>query len=187
MRLLAKLEVSSKRYLEIKTENENHHNYLFDEITVYYYIEDKCIILFNDFLCEGIKALFNITSKLLNNNLNVDRSDFPKGIGYQWNLFNNSLANDMESEIEDTTMPYSLWSTTSKYGNETWMYSSNGIIYFEASKNYKWHFDDPREGEDFITFTEFIAKYEPYDVVQVTIKNIEEWNMKCKEIIENMK
>ena len=186
MKVFETFKVYNNRYFMFVSENEKSEVNFFDEITVYYYINNIKTILFQDFLGEGIKSFYNITSKVLMNKLDVPESYLLKGVGYEWNLVNNYIANELDNDIEDVTAPYLMWSTPSKYANETWMYNNNNNIYLEVSKDYKWHYSAPKETDNFITFDEFKRIYHPYDIVELDVNLVKEWNRKCVEIIDKM-
>ena len=187
MKILEKMILSNNRYLKIISENDGKQNNFFDEIIIYYYINRKKTILFKDFLGQGIRALVNVTSKVMDNKLIIDHKYVEKGIGYEWNIINNKIANDLCEKIDDTIVKYSIWSTTSKYCNETWMYNYNNKIYFEVSKNYRWNYDTPKGDDDFITFEQFKSTYKVYDIVELNYKSVEYLNYKSKIILNNMK
>ena len=86
MKILEKMILSNNRYLKIISENDGKQNNFFDEIIIYYYINRKKTILFKDFLGQGIRALFNVTSKVMDNKLIIDHKYVEKGIGYEWNI-----------------------------------------------------------------------------------------------------
>ena len=118
----------------------------------------------------------------MDNKLIIDHKYVEKGIGYEWNIINNKIANDLCEKIDDTIVKYSIWSTTSKYCNETWMYNYNNKIYFEVSKNYRWNYDTPKGDDDFITFEQFKSSYKVYDIVELNYKSVEYLNYKSKII-----
>lgn len=185
MKILEKMILSNNRYLKILSDNNEEQNNFFDEIIIYYYIDRKKTILFKDFLGEGITALFNATSKVMKNKLRVEFKYIQKGIGYEWNIINNKIANNSCEEIDDNIID-SIWSTTNKYCNETWIYNCNNKIYFEVSKNYKWNYDTPNKEDDFITFEQFKSSYKPYDILELSCECVEHLNCKCKEILDKM-
>ena len=83
--------LSNDRYLKILSDNNEEQNNFFGEKT----------ILFKDFLGEGITTLFNATSKVMKNKLRVEFKYIQKGIGYEWNIINNKIANNSCEEMDD--------------------------------------------------------------------------------------
>ena len=187
MKNLARIHIKNNEYIDILSENIEEENYFFDVITIYYFLKGDKIVLFQDFLGEGIKSFYNITSEILSNSLEISQRYITYGIGYEWNKSCDLIANDKNDDTIGILSKYSLWSTVNKYGYNTWMYIFQEKIYFEISKNYKWHFEEPEEGETFITFKEFMKEYKSFVIVEVKKEMVKEWNESCKRISESMK
>ena len=186
MLTLTKLDVTDNRIIEILSENEGGNISPFDEIKVIYHLGVEQFILFNDFICEGITALQNILEKALSGELEIDEKYFERGIGYEWNKISNAIA-DGDFDIIDTTIKYSLWSTSDEYSTSTWMYSFNGDVYIEISPQYKWNYCDPDEDERYMPFQDFQLNYRTYDRVKVVRDQLTAWKMEVKKISKKIK
>jgi len=185
--ILSKLEVINGSNIEISSENENDEIFLFDEIEIAYCNQEKKLVLYEDFLCEGIRSLQKISQKALTGELEIDEKYFSKGMGYEWNIISNRIANDEWGTI-DITSPYALWSTSNKYATATWIYSFKGEIYFEVSPQYKWNYSEPEEDENFIPFEEFVQNYQFYIKIKIDKENLISWNEKrANQILKKMK
>jgi len=182
--ILSKLEVIKDSIIEIL--NENDEIFLSDEIEIAYYNQEKKLVLYEDLLCEGIRSLQKITQKTLNGELEIEEKYFSKGIGYEWNIISNRIANG-ELDTIDITSPYTLWSTSNKYATVTWIYSFEGEIYFEVSPQYKWNYCEPEEDENFISFEEFIQNYQFYIKIKIDKDTFISWDEKANEILEKTK
>lgn len=184
--ILCKLRISEQKSIEILSQNENGDIFLFDEIKIIYHKEEENQVLFDDFLCEGMRALQNVSQKALSGELEIQEKYFEKGIGYEWNKISNRIAND-EFDIVDITSPYALWSTPSGFSNSTWIYCFNGEIYLEISPQYKWNYCEPEENELFMNFEDFKSSYQVYDRVKITREEMMLWNDMSNEIVSKMK
>lgn len=138
--------------------------------SIEFFIEDdmttvrfKDYILFNDSLLECINTLKRMLEKALNDELEIDQGFNGISIGRWWNDYTNSY--DEEIDKEDLAEKFWLWST--RYV-QSWLFNKNSKIYIEISLSYPWHFVDPLEGEDFISYEEFIDSFEPISIIEIS-------------------
>jgi hypothetical protein len=121
-----------------------------------------------DFIDEDIGLLWN---KELNNTK-------------QWSMTNHDqqMLNNPESLGE-----YILFSTSGEtYPSlATWIYNNkNGEIVFQITPQYKWHFDDPKDGENFITYDEFIRNYKPLFTGIISPAVAKKWLKKINALLK---
>lgn len=174
MKTLITFKVNDNKYFEILSENEGNEFSQFDEIIILYHKDNESFVVFKDFACEGIKGFYSILQKSIKGDLQLDPSLQEKGVGYHWND-ECRLLNNATDSTEDLTSMYHLWSTTSEYSNETWLYNISDEIYIEVSPTYKWHNLDPIEGEIFIEFNQFMNNYAVHDIASLERNIAEKW------------
>lgn len=184
MKELLNVKISNNNFITVLSENKDNDLFMFDEITIKYINGKNSIILFKDFLCEGIRSFYNVLSKSLEGNLQLDKQLHEKGVGYFWNNYCNMLR--VSTDVEDVTSKYHLWSTTSQYSNETWMYNIGSNIYIEVSPTYKWFYDSDSNEDDYVTFGEFMDNYKIHDRVLINTRSIETCIKQCEILIDSM-
>ena len=66
----------------------------------------------------------------------------------------------------------------------TWIYNDNkNNIILELTPIWPWHFDNPEEGETFITYEKFMKNYQSY-LTRIISKDVaEQWVQQCKEAL----
>ena len=78
---------------------------------------------------------------------------------------------------------YLVWSTSCKYNISTWLYIKNEKIILEITPDYPWTFVDPKSGENYITYDEFIKNYKPYVIREISREIAQQWLDKTAELI----
>lgn len=139
-------------------------------------------ILFNDSSLECIKILKRMLEKALNNELEISSEFDDVSIGKWWNDYTDSYVDD-EIETEDLAQRFWLWST--RYV-QTWLFNRNSKIYLEISLSYPWHFVEPRENEDFISYHEFIRSFQPIIIFEILSEQAIIIIDKCSRILDNI-
>jgi hypothetical protein len=69
---------------------------------------------------------------------------------------------------------------------DTWLYNKNESIWLEISPIYPWHFRDPKEGEIFVPYKEWIKSYKPVCIVEIQRKIAQQWLSQAKSIMEEI-
>lgn len=176
MKELISLPISNDKKILIKTYNEEPDIFMFDEIVIEYDNKNKRIILFDDFLCEGMRALANILERGLAEELQIDETLREDGIGYQWNIECDNLQNDYWNHYNDKILQYHIWAGVGNHSYDTWLFNDRGKLYMEISPIY-----NLKRGQ------KFIYKYEMVFTFELNKKNAKQWLQKCKSILQNMK
>ncbi|NEN80967.1 hypothetical protein [Paenibacillus elgii] len=139
----------------------------FDNVTVVFQDNQDKKYVFEDVIQEAIITLYNgiknpveLTSELEVGNL-----------GQAWNIWTNNLSDMAEDDEEDIFRNYWMWSTRE---HQTWIYQKNEKLYIEISPSYKWHYIEPAEDEQVISFSEFLEHYHAnvFELSSEQIKNI---------------
>lgn len=178
--------ISNEQYIEILLNSDENEIYNFDVITIIFHQNCKTFVLFEDFICEGLKSLHNALEKALHGKLQLDDVLKEKGIGYTFNNICFDMDSALDEDLEDVTSKYSVWSTTSKYSYETWVYNIGEKIYFEISPTYKWFHIDPKESEEYVEFTQFINNYKVLSIFSIEMNVAKRWLEESFNLIQQM-
>ena len=156
-----------------------------EETTIVFHSNQMRYII-SEYYCIGsdIEILNTLLKQAISNELQLDAS-ITNDIGYMWNedlIKTSQLADQGKHElIEDWVgQGYLLWSPR---GFSTWLYNKNNKIIFEITPTYLWHHRDPKEGEDFITYEEFIKNYKPYFILELNKDTAQQWLNKTEELL----
>lgn len=166
---------------------------------------DKVIIKFsNDYLFNLtddcfeyiMNSLKGALTKSLKNHLQLPFF-IDEDIGLLWNKeLNNTKEWSMSSQDQqmlnddESLGEYILFSTPESADPSlaTWIYNNkNGEIVFEITPQYKWHFDDPKDGENFITYDEFINNYKPFFVTIISPSIAKKWIQQINALLKHAK
>lgn len=165
-------------------EDVNDLYYWDSELKITFKDNHKEIVLFNDYIIEGIGTLNNVLTSLLNNTMNIEQRFLNKGFGHYFNKELHKTVTTEEYHEEDPSSSYSLWEAK---GWGTWVYNLDSEIYFEISPIYKWHFSEGDNDREYIPFDKFIDGYKIYKNLIIDKTKAQEWLEKCEKIFENMK
>ncbi len=155
---------------------------------LFYYNEDVYVVYQLHSIGMAIEAFSTLLKKALSKELDLPEI-ITKDIGYLWNedLHRTSLlaSAGRNNEIKDWVgLAYLLWSPK---GTSTWIYNKNEEIFLEITSTYRWHFSDSTDGEDFITYEEFLKNYQPHLIVKLSNEIALEWLSKTEELLSIMK
>lgn len=169
MRTLRKFEMENNRRIEFLLKDLNEYGY-FSDLTIEYYVENKKIQLFDDFVVEGVRTFRNFLQKCINGEKILPAKYFEKGIGYQWDKTAQKIAEGDFSD-NDAASSFLLWESVS--GIATWMYNYQGQTYLEISTQYKYNYSEP--DDDFISFETYLSNYKIVDRVELELAMIAKW------------
>jgi len=90
-------------------------------------------------------------------------------LGYLWNEYCSdesriNFATEEDDSTEWVGEKYILWPSSGYFNPRltTWLYNNDqGEIILEVAPSYRWHFQDPKPGERYYTYAEFIKNYQP--------------------------
>ncbi|UWV46608.1 MULTISPECIES: hypothetical protein [Acetivibrio] len=189
---LIKLEITRTKFIKIYLPCEKKNIKPFDIISIKYLKDQIEYDLYvDDFATEAIQILKNLLKKALNFDLQIQRKYIDKGIGYYYNIYANELwTTDDENVIQslvDPSQNFSLWSTPTHIGIETFMYNIDDKIYIEISPIYKWNCDYPENESEYETFDNFLNNYKPIDIVSIDRSVAERWLDFCCDMIKIFK
>lgn len=109
----------------------------------------------NDFINEAVKQLYNLLTRAMNNELQLNKEFVDKGVGYYHNIYLHELFTTDHTDIYNPAEKIIVWSTPTEVGIETYIYNIDGEIYLEISPFYKWDSDYPDDENEYQTFEEY--------------------------------
>ena len=139
--------------------------------------------------CIGldIENLNTALKEALNNRFTLHPS-IDKDIGYMTNEYFHDSSKELFIRNNGGKswigMNYLIWSPR---GIGTWLYNKDSTILLEIAPFYKWHHIDPKRGEDFITYAEFIKNYKPYFILELNRDIAQQWLNKTEELLTIIK
>ena len=192
MKTLIRFPISESRQICIVINEENKTNiygyktdelHMFDEIEAKYIHNNKSIILIRDSAQYVVETFCNSLEMALKNELILDQSLVPGKIGY----FFSKEKTDNFDEIKDAKNIFSQYWVWSSLDNvQTWLYNANNKIYLEISPTYPWLFSDPEEGENYISFEEYMSSYKPIALVELQKSLVLSWINECRRLLDKM-
>lgn len=181
-----KFMINSGRYIEMEISGPEQGLFMCDEVKIILYDNGHEYVLYDDIeIRYAIEKLNTLLTKALHNKLQLHES-IQQDIGYLWNeLLQDRLKLlarvNQEGGNRWIGTCYLLWEIK---GLDTWLYNKDEKIFMELAPVYKWHFDDPETGEDYITYDEFIKDYKPYLIVEIDKKVAQQWLAKTEELMQ---
>ena len=138
--------------------------------------------------CIGldIEVLNNVLKWALDNQFHLHPS-ITKDIGYLTNEYFQDSTKELFIRNDGGKswigINHLVWSSR---GIGTWLYNKDSTILLEIAPLYKWHYSDPKKGEDFITYEEFIKNYKPYFILELNKETAQQWLNKTEELLTIM-
>lgn len=164
-----------------------NHMCRYDPIEIFFQDKDKkYLISQHDYLMPQVEAFYYYLKDAIEGKL--DLLPQSENLGYSWNkkLHNTVIKTDEEFGQENywKGTKYLMWS-----GNvfDTWLYNKNVSIFMEIKPGYKWHFQEPEEGEDFVSYEDWIKEYEPIKLVEIDSNIASIWLQKLEALMKEIK
>lgn len=164
--------------------------HLCDEVEIEFHEDKKVYKLYLDCIQEALMSLKNLLHKAIGGELHLHTS-ITKNLGYLWN---EECQGDNPNLFCETSLgwprwvglDYHLWSTPGNFDPilTTWIYNKEDKIVLEITPSYPWHFRDPKEGENFITYDVFMNDYKPLLVREIDKGVARDWLSKCLELLQ---
>jgi len=138
------------------------------------------LVLYENFIFEGIEVFICLLKKVINNKAGLP-SSIDQDLGYLWN---QKMHADSDNK-EKYELPGPLWCSTGHEEGicESWLYNNDqGDIILEITPSYRWHFFDPEEGENYITYEEFMQNYKPILFRTIPKEVAQQWLMQAEQL-----
>ncbi len=146
----------------------------FDEITVLYENNDKKIMLMQDIIDDILTGFRGDLERALNRDLILPDFICIGEIGKNYNI--ESHRNNETGNYKNKSMKYSDHGIFSGESIQTWIYNDHfGEIYLEISPRCPLLYREYEEGDEFVTFEDFMKKYKPYAFFHIDKKTALEW------------
>jgi hypothetical protein len=166
------------------------------EGAINFYTQEHTYTMALDLVLYFMNELIGSLSQSLENKLRLHES-ISKDIGYLSNEYLQDKPGLVCEKLEGIDYwvgsKNALWSTRQNMYPKlaSWLYNDqNGNIIFEITPRYPWHFSEPKEGEDFIPYEEWIKSYKPVLIRAIPVEVARQWleqaNMILKKIEENV-
>ncbi len=149
--------------------------HIYDIVTIIYCNSGIETTLFEDAVGLCFEMLKNILTHAL-----INKQILPSSI----ELGQASLSFSFDEQNNNNDIDYKplwLWSSPSKI--QTWLYTRNNKIYLEISYTYPWLFSDPEPSENYFSFDEYAANYNPIVVHELTIEMAQQWIQQSESIL----
>lgn len=161
--------------------------FYYDEVQIKWF-GSQSFLLTDDCLLYLVRQFKGMLLWALNNELQLDES-IQENLGYMWNRL---LHGDSGFKYKDefwVGLNYSLWETPGNVNPvlTTWIYNDiKGNIILEIAPDYRWHHMDPKPGEKFISYEEFMKNYKPY-IVRIIPKNVAtRWLAQAEHLLQTI-
>jgi hypothetical protein len=156
----------------------------FDEIQMVLVIDGTEHVLYSDdYAIEAARSLFNVLASIIQGKLGLSDEVRSVGIGQWWAYY---VARDMElPRLNNLAGPYDVWATVNEIGNQTWMYSVDGVAFLEVTPIYVWAFEEP-DVPGYVSLEEFMRNYETKAKFEIEPNRLCEWRETCQEWLSSM-
>jgi hypothetical protein len=165
-----------------------------DDIEIYFISDNQDYRLFFDCFQYTLRSFIADFNDAVNNKLSLHPS-IKQDLGYLWSeeCFGVSSGSKLtlERDEDDNWVGerYILWSSSDGLDQKltTWLYNNeNGKIILEITPSYKWHFQDPEPGENYITYQQFIKNYQPLLFRTIDREVAKKWIIEAQEILSRV-
>lgn len=136
---------------------------------IYLKNETDNFLLYDYETSSGVDSFAALLKECINSH-ELNKS-IKKDIGYLWNEYLHKKKDDTLEYITIDNINrwvgehYLLWESSSKLA--AWLYYRDGSIHLEITPVYKWHFTEPENEDNYISYDEFIKNYRPILTIKV--------------------
>ena len=149
---------------------------------------EKNLILYDNFADGALSALKNLLTAALDCRLKK-HSSITKNIGYLWNEEMHDSPGLVYKKLEGRDhwvgLSNLLLSETrpGKDSGSSWLYNDDQCtIILEITPSYPWHFRDPKAGEKYITYEEYMKSYKPLLIRTIPRDKAQEWLTQTQQL-----
>ena len=179
------LKIDEKKHLEIcNLDYQKNHVCKYDAVGIYFINHDTKYKLYHDVILCDFDVFKNLLFNALENKLQLVDS-IKKYIGLLWNQ--ELQKEDHSHDLEINLTNYLLWSSGPQIKYSTWLYNKGDEIFLEISPDYPWHFVDPKDREEWISYASWEKNYKPLFFYKLDKKIVQNWIYQLDEIIFAMK
>ncbi|UTR15003.1 hypothetical protein MM221_21145 [Salipaludibacillus sp. LMS25] len=179
-------KIDTDNQIIIRCRDDVNNLSRFSEASAYFVYKNQVISnLANDVFIELISPLNNTLLKAIEEESGLFITDsYFSNVGYKWNQWTYDLPEEWEGE-EDIFNEFWIWSTKV---TGTWLYrNADRDIVIEICPIYKWHFEDPDNEIDYVSFEEFIKYYKAILQKKLDIDLVKAWQNECQKYLKLIK
>lgn len=186
MDIIARFEISAHQNIEIQVPRfQEKYNVCYettpelneyDLVKVAMHNNADLYAISDDYLKAIIEDFKENLVLLLNDELRLNSSLEVGKVGY---AYNHAIYHEKDKE-HDICFGYSIWPTSR--GRKTFLYSNSNTLYLEISRLYRWLYEDPQEGQEFVPFEEYMKTYQPLAVLEIERTQAQAWLNQCEEL-----
>lgn len=148
----------------------------FDEVTACFINKDDEVELIQDVLNEVLGSFFVALKNALSNSVPPLKDMRPGDVGVLSNYAFHDAYTGYASSVN-------VWCVKHV---ETFIYSLNNKIYLEIAPLYPWHNQDPAEGDNFISFLDYMRDYKSLFVAEVPRDVAQQWLQQSEKILKQV-
>ncbi len=172
---MGSFSIDSSRYLVTSEVTSK-----FDDLTVEYHdteLSFKCLLV-DDTTNEVITVLHSFLTRALRGDLELpDNVDFSRGAGFCWNEWAHNLPEQGDYE-PDYSEDFWVWSTKD---TSTWLYRIRDEVFLEISPLYRWHFEEPQQGNE-LSYADFKSGFKEIVRVAISREILLKWKLQCETL-----
>jgi len=141
-------------------------------------------VLYQDFLIAGLRYFECGLSDTISGKRNRDNEG--DDLGYLWNekLSGKKLPMTMDAEGNKFWVGRQFILFDSPEPATTWLFEKNKKFWIEITPVYPWHYKEPKKGEKFITYEEFVQTYKPIALIEISRETLDEWLKRVQELLK---
>ncbi len=181
-------KINNKQSIIIKNLcYEGNHLYRWDPVDIIFKNKSlEYIISQHDYLMPKIEDIYYYLQSAIKNKLPVLKSMKGK-LGYFRNQGlhqENTASCEKPIDKEKWKTPiYIMWG-----GNKfnTWLYNQNNKIFLEITPCYPWHFNEPKAGDNYVPYDEWIKSYKPLIIIEIDKVTAQQWYDQAGKIMQEI-
>jgi len=187
---ICEFNLNDHEKIVIKSADSLEDIHFCDDIEIYFISDNQDYRLFFDCFQYTLRSFIADFNDAINNKLSL-HSSIKQDLGYLWNeyLSGESKITFIKDNNSWVGKRYILWSSPGGLDQRltTWLYNNeNGEIILEITPSYKWHFQDPEPGENYITYQQFIKNYQPLLFRTIDREVAKKWIIEAQEILSRV-
>lgn len=161
---------------------------LLSRVKIYYEHKEVCYLLYSHFF-QDLEEFKDQLESCLNVKARKNKS-IVKNIGYYHNQ--HIQKHDRKNLVYTTVNDSSIWVgnfcllfySPEQFAPASWLYNENSDIVFELTPVYPWFYQDPKEGDNFEKYSDWMKEYYPVLKVSILKSVAREWLQKLNELFD---
>lgn len=189
--IILKLDLNEIEGLIFKAENKVEDLFFCEDIEISLHADQEYRLTI-DCLQYTFRSFITDLNYAIDGKLSL-HSSIKYDLGYMWNEKCSGESSidfyfeNIESHKSWVGKRYILFSAPGKFNPRltTWLYNNElGDITLEVTPSYRWHFDDPEPGENYISYADFIKNYKPILFRTIPKQVAQEWVEQAQNLLQ---